>query len=89
MLPQLSKLVPIRDAHAYPKQAARTVLGVTHFPLASGRVREFPQAVRRGLASTKALPAESLGLSVAARSWSRKAPLRCSAKAYSFRVVGA
>ena len=49
MLPQLSKLVPIRDAHAYPKQVARTALGVTHSLLTSRRVREFPPSSPPGV----------------------------------------
>lgn len=36
LLPQMSELVPIRDAHAYLKQDARTVLGVTHQQSAGG-----------------------------------------------------
>jgi len=51
MAPQLSKLVLIRDTYAYPKQVASTVINV----------RGLLSLLRWLLASTKALPAESLG----------------------------
>jgi hypothetical protein len=59
MPPQLSKLVLIRDAYAYPKQVVSTVANVTLHLIYLWWIAD-----RWLLASTKALPAERLGLYV-------------------------